>query len=172
MRIGIGQISNYPGPSPVTLIDGTVISTPETTKATAAQCLPYQCGEDSSNTAALMWCAWWGQSGVKACTDPACAPYQQACVMKSSPPPAVTNAAAAPAVAKAIAQSPTPMPAKLTPQNIVQALPDVTLALQPVQVESCSSWDAVNGWISDNAVLAGLLLAGVFVIAWRQSGGR
>lgn len=173
MRIGIGAVSNYPGPVPVTLLTGENIADPGTTQATEADCLPYQCGEDPENTAALFWCAFWGQSRARACTDPACGPYQQACVFQAPAAKATMNAAVTPAVQAAVqSTAPSYAPARLTPQNIVQAMPDITLALAPVPVQSCDAWLEVNGWISDNPLLAAAILAGTFVIAWRQSGRR
>ena len=62
------------------------------------------------------------------------------------------------------------LPPVLTPDNVAQPLPDITLALEPVALP-CGPWAAINGWIRDNAVLAAVLLAGGFVVAWRSKHG-
>lgn len=166
--IALGQTAAYPGPLPVTLLDGTNIKDPGNTPASAAQCLPYQCGEDASNSGAIFWCAYWGQADARSCMDPACADYQNACVFRAPASQAQMNAQVSRPVAQAAAKA--NIPARLTPANIVQAMPDITLALQPVQTQSCSAWDEVNGWIANSPLLAAAILAGVFVIAWRHNG--
>ena len=134
-----------------TLISGKTITDPNT-PATAADCLPYQCGADASNTDALQWCSIWGQSGVLSCGDPSCAPWA------SCQPGAV----GAPAPAQVQPQLPV-----LTPQNIVQPLPDVAAAVAPVPVaEDSGLWCSLNGAIAENPMLAVLTLAAVAVLLW------
>lgn len=134
-----------------TLISGKTISDPSI-PATAADCLPYQCGADSSNTEALQWCSFWGQAGVLSCVNPSCAPWA------SCQP----GAAGGPAPAQAAPQLPV-----LTPQNIVQPLPDVAAAVAPVPVADDSSlWCQINGAIAENPMLAVLTLAAMAVLLW------
>lgn len=58
--------------------------------------------------------------------------------------------------------APLPAMAILTPQNIVQPLPSISDAVQPVPA-SCGWWSQLNGWIRDNPALALLGLFGVAV---------
>jgi hypothetical protein len=147
MRISLGQIG------PITLYDGTVIADPSTTVATAAQCLPYQCGKDSGNTAAIQWCSISGQVGAKTCGDIECAPY--------CPPPVAAAAATPPMQA-------TPILPVLTPANVTQPLPDITatLAPTPVPTQSCSLWCDLNSMIASNPLVAVGILAGAAFLMW------
>jgi hypothetical protein len=140
-----------------TLISGKSITDPMSTPATAADCLPYRCGADSSNMDALQWCSFWGRSGVISCADPSCAPWS------SCPAPAM-GAPAPPQV-----QPQLPM---LTPQNIVQPLPDVAAAVAPVPVDQDNGglWCSLNGAIAQNPMLAVLSLAAVAVLLWPKGG--
>jgi hypothetical protein len=105
MRLGAA----YPGPTPVYDYYGNLVD--PSTPATAADCLPFVCGAQSSNTAAKFWCAYWGQAANYAgCLDPRCAPFRPSyCVPSSGAPvaPAVSRPAAA-AAAPAAAPSSTP----------------------------------------------------------------
>jgi hypothetical protein len=152
VRVSLGQIG------PITLYDGTVIANPSTTMATAAQCLPYQCGKDSSNTAAIQWCSLSGQVGAKTCGDVECAPY--------CPPPAPVNAPA-PATPKPPVQAAPILPG-LTPANVTQPLPDITatLAPTPVATQSCSFWCDLNSMIAENPLVAVGILAGAAFLMW------
>ena len=64
--------------------------------------------------------------------------------------------------AEAAVSVPLPAMAILTPQNIVQPLPSISDAVQPVPV-SCGWWSQLNGWIRDNPALALLGMFGVAV---------
>lgn len=138
-----------------TLISGKTITDPRI-PATAADCLPYKCGADASNTDALQWCSLWGQAGNLSCGDPSCAPWA------SCPAPAV----ATPAPAQVQPQLPI-----LTPQNIVQPLPDVAAAVAPAPVaQDDSMWCQINGAIAENPMLAVLALAAAAVLLWPKGG--
>ena len=149
MRIGMGQASS------ITLIDGSVIANPATTPPTGNQCLAYQCGADSSNIAALEWCSEWGQAGAFPCTDVQCQPVAQ--YLNCAPP-------AAPAAPVQVA------PVQLTPQNIVQPLPDITGTLAPPAAPPPSIWCEVNAWIAANPWLAVGILAGGALLLWPKGG--
>jgi hypothetical protein len=168
MRVNLGQAGgpsfvpiNYPGFGPmpsssptITLYDGTVVN-PATTKATAAQCLAYQCGIDSDNAAAIQWCAQSGQVGAFGCGDVECAPLL-----------ALMNCAV-PAVGGPAPPQAAPVLPVLTPQNITQPLPDITSAVAPVAVaQSCSLWCDLNGAIAANPLMAVLILAGGAFLLW------
>lgn len=167
----LGALGDYLGPTPVTLIDGTVIQDPGNTPATQAQCDPFICGADASNLAARYWCAFWGHAGNAPCR-PVCAQYDSegasTCSIQiaggaAPPSPAIQNAQVTQAV---VAAMPPGKPANLTPKTIVQPMPDITAALSPIPVQQCSLWESVNGWISDNPLLAAALLVGGFAVAW------
>jgi hypothetical protein len=147
-----GVFSNY---GPVILHDGTTISDPANTPATAAQCAPYKCGVDSGNAAAIFWCGYWGQEafgGAQPCLSPTCAPYV-------SQIPGCSIIAPSPAEPAAPLPTPTYPAPVLTPQNIAQPLPDITQvnAAVPVQTQS-SCWCTLNSLIEDNPVIAVLIL--------------
>jgi hypothetical protein len=175
MRIGMGALGTYQGPAPVTLIDGTVIQDPNTQSPTAAQCVPYQCGADPDNQGARLWCAYWGRGGaLDPCAANECGSYGASLCARSvvqpvQPSATVSNARVTQAVTAA---APTSISARLTPQNIVSPMPDITQALAPVPVATCSDWQLLNGWIQDNSLLAAAILAGAFMLAYRGRNGR
>jgi hypothetical protein len=136
----------------VTLLDGTVISDPMNTQASAAQCLPYKCGADPTNTPAREWCSFWGQSGSLSCVDPSCAPFPVTCPTPALGLPAPDQV-----------QPNLPM---LTPSNILQPLPDITAAVAPAPLADDSLWCSLNGAISDNPLLAVMILASAAVLLW------
>lgn len=149
----VGAFANY---GPVILHDGTVIADPANTPATASQCAPYQCGLDKSNAAAIFWCGFWGQEafgGAQPCTSPACAPY-------ISQIPGCSIIQPSPLTPNAPVPVPAFPPAVLTPQNIAQPLPDITIANTPVSLPSSNSClCALNAMIVNNPVIAVLALA-------------
>jgi hypothetical protein len=189
MRVSLGQTVgtpafvpiNYPGFGPtspsvpitaitpstasgVSLLDGTFIANPMSTPATAAQCLPYQCGADPTNNAARAWCSFWGQVGAFACADEQCDPVRS---LLTEWCPSPTLAAPAP-----VSANPTlPM---LTPQNITQPLPDITAATAPTPVAtpSCSFWCVLNQAIDDNPLIAVAILAGGAALLWPRGKRR
>ena len=159
----LGLLGEYPFPNmPFTLVDGTLITDPGSTPATADDCIPYQCGVAPSNMAARQWCSWYGHVGARVCMDPSCAPYRdqlQGCTLPlppaASPPP--------PAIA------PENIPV-LTPANIVQPLPNITATFRPapVGVPSCSFWCVLNGAISDHPYIALGAIAAIAALAWKR----
>ena len=169
MRIGIGALGTYQGPVPVTLVDGTVIQDPNSQSPTDAQCIPYRCGADPNNIGARLWCGYWGRGGNTPCHRE-CGSYgAYLCARSVVQPPQPSTAISNANVSKAVtAAAPPSLPAKLSPQNIVNPLPDITQALAPVSVSTCSTWQGFNGWIQDNPLIAAGILAGAFVIAYRS----
>jgi hypothetical protein len=128
-----------------TLITGQSITDPMNQPATAAECLPYQCGDDPTNTAAIQWCSFWGQSGNITCGNPA-----QIVQPEPSAPP--------------IIQPSLPV---LTPANVTQPLPDITAAVAPNPIVPDESlWCAINSAIAENPLLAVLALAAAAVLLW------
>jgi hypothetical protein len=168
----LGSLGDYQGPSPVTLIDGTVISDPGSTPATQAQCDPYICGADAENLGARIWCAFWGRAGNAPCR-PVCAQWDSegastceiAITGAAAPPPtsAVQNAQVNQPVAQAM---PPTAPATLTPATIVAPMPSITAALAPEPAQTCSDWQSVNGWIADNPLFAAAIAVGAFAIIY------
>ena len=154
----IRALGDYTGPTPVYDYNGVLVD--PNVAATAAQCLPFQCGAQPSNLAARMWCAFWGQASAKsACTDPACAPYRPS-YCTPAPAAPVVKAAAAPAGGGGAAPAgggggatgsgsggtgvtvqtpggPITMPAALLP-----GVTDVTLT--PAMVQLPSIWDSLD----------------------------
>ena len=146
-----GAFANY---GPVILHDGTVIVDPANTQATPSQCAPYKCGIDQSNAAAIFWCGYWGQEGfggAQPCSSPACAPYKSQIPGCNIIAPGPTDPPA---------PSPVYPPPVLTPQSILQPLPDITQANTPVLISTGGScWCTLNQFIVDNPLLAALALA-------------
>jgi hypothetical protein len=149
-------LGDYTGPTPIYDYNGTLVD--PNVAATAAQCAPFQCGAQSSNIAARLWCAFWGQAGARsACTDPVCAPYKPSyCTPPATAPPVVkavaapvstvttTTTTAAPAgsggdthVTVETPGGPVSMPAVLLP-----AVSDVTLT--PAMVRIPNIWDSLD----------------------------
>jgi len=56
---------------------------------------------------------------------------------------------------------------QLTPQNIVQPMPDIAAAVQPVQVVS-TPWCDLNAWVASNPAIAVLVLLGSAALLWRK----
>lgn len=157
----------FAGYGPVVLYDGTPITDPANTPATAAQCAPYQCGVDTQNAAAIFWCGYWGQEGfggAQPCTSPACAPYRAQI-------PGCNILAPTP-ITPTIPPPPATPPVMLTPQNIVQPLPNISQpnAPVPVSVTSDSCWCQINQWLTDNPLLAAGILAGFAMLALPKGG--
>lgn len=146
------SLGQYLGASQVTLYDGTVITNPGSTPATSEQCLPFECGADPGNSDVRYWCEFWNQVQTPSCIDPQCAPYR-------SQIPACNIIASTPAVPNPPQPSP---PAALTVQNIVQPLPSIAQADLPVaaSVPDNSCWCQINQFLSDNPVIAALILVG------------
>jgi len=149
VRIGIGQITS----GPITLVNGKVISNPQTQAPGSGDCLPYQCGADSGNIAALEWCSSWGQVGAFPCSSSQCSPVSS---YLNCPKPA-TAAPAPPQVQ--------PKLPALTPANVVQPLPDITATLGPLPAPP-SPWCLLNSWIGENPIIAVGVLAAVAIVAW------
>jgi hypothetical protein len=126
---------------------------------TAASCLPYQCGADSSNISAIYACAVAGYSGALSCDDPQCEPYcpnQNLAPTLAPPyqPPATPSAPSQPTTV-------------LTPASIVQPFPDITRTLQPIVAsQPCDWWQTMNGDIAANTLLSVAALAGLFLLAF------
>lgn len=161
---GYGPITPYditgsaaPSMPAITLADGTMITDPLNTPATASDCLLYQCGGDPTNDLARQWCSYWGQVGAFACADAQCAPVLSQ--LTNCPQPAIAANVPAPVL---------PDLPVLTPQNITQPLPDITswTAPAPVSTPSCSLWCVINQAIDDNPLLAVLALAGASFMLW------
>jgi hypothetical protein len=158
------SLGQYAGTSEITLYDGTVISDPATTQATQAQCLPFECGVDPTNSDVRYWCGFWGQIQTPACEDPQCAPYR-------AQVPGCNVVASTPQIPNP--PQPAVAPVMLTPQSIVQPMPNITQANAPVPlpVSDGSCWCQLNQWIDQNPILAGLILVG-FGLAVLPRGGR
>ena len=158
------SLGDYLGASQVTLFDGTVISDPANTQAHSADCMPFLCGADPNNSAVRYWCSYWNQVQMPACEDPECAPYRAqvpGCNVVL-PTPQAPNP-----------PQPVVPPVMLTPQSIVQPMPNITQPNTPVPlpVPDTSCWCNLNQWIEDNPILAGLVLVG-FGLAVLPRGGR
>ena len=140
--------------SMIALYDGTVVDS--SSRATAAQCLPYQCGMDQTNLDALLWCAQSNEVAARTCVDPECAPYvdKMGCPAVAAPPIQLTLP---------------PLPV-LTPANIVQPMPDLLAAVAPIplSVPSCSLWCDLNALIAQHPAMAVLILAGATALLWRR----
>ena len=116
-------------------------------------CIPYQCGYDPFNLANKYACSAAGYAGVLSCNSSQCADW----CPNSNAAPAVATAA------KAIG-----FPAKLTPQNLVRPVPDITEALRPVTVAQATGWCGLNQSISDHPMVAVGILAGAFLLLRRS----
>jgi hypothetical protein len=168
MRVSLGQMSTEPV---ITLIDGTVITSPSTTAPTDLQCRPYQCGGDAANVEALMWCSLWGQASAFPCSDVQCDPvrtYLNCPTVGVYPPPAASpDALPSPAplpisAANIVPNQPNIQLPALTPANIAQPMPDITASIAPQAVNTCSWLDSA---IAGNPVMAlALLAAGTFLL--------
>lgn len=95
-------------------------------------------------------------------------------VPDSVPAPAVpmlAQVAAPPSIAppsittQAPPTAPLPNLPVLTPQNIVQPLPDITLTVMPAP-QPCGMWADVNGWIAANSEIAVLIVLGLAFVVW------
>ena len=172
MRVSLGQAAQLP---PIVLWDGTIIDNPSATRATAAQCQPYQCGIDNGNIEALIWCAQSGQVGAFGCGDVECSPYL---ALMGCAAPAVAGPAPPTAlpIQPQLPTQPTIQPQLpvLTPQNITQPLPDIagTLAPIPPPVPSYSLWCDLNAAIAANPVMAVAILAGGVFLLWPKGKKR
>ena len=168
MRVALGSLGDtvnlangnsyvYPYPrNSFTIANGRQISDPAIDQPEGDDCLPYICGVNGED-AVLMWCGFWGHSGAKpGCVSPECAAWRDQIPYCGLPQvPASTPFTNPPAP---------PLIPTLTPENIVQPLPDITTVLQPqpVQIE-CGAWAQINATIAANPLLAGLVLAGFAV---------
>ena len=161
MRIGIGQIQpGYLAPT-ITLVSGKFIDNPAMQAPTDADCLPYRCGADPTNIHAIEWCSMWGKIGVLGCNSPECDPVRQY-LTSCTPPPVPGLPAPSPVVT--IPPAAVPM---LTPQNIVQPIPDIVATVAPVPetVPACSLWCDVNRAIIDNPLIAIVALGAFYMLA-------
>lgn len=136
---------------------------------------------------------FFGPEGGALCSSPVCAPYKsqmltagwgqglECCVAEggtwsNSAPyctfPAVSVPVGAPPEAPQV-NIPAGTPV-LTPANIVQPLPDITQANQPVIIstESGSCWCSLNQMINDNPVISLAILAAVAVLVIPKKGAR
>lgn len=147
--------------TPFTTITGRMVNDPGSEQATFADCLPYTCGANPEEMLPRQWCAWWGRSGARACVDPACQPWRNQIPGCAPLPPLIP---------------PQPVPVTmpvLTPQNIVQPLPDITsIAPMPLAENDCSLWCVLNGAITAHPVIAVAILVGVAFIVWPKGAGR
>lgn len=158
-----GATSSAPNPlAQFTLVNGKMISDPATQLPTREDCVPYMCGADPGNQQARLWCAQHGFVGALTCTDPQCQPYRSA--IPACTLPQVYGAALAP-----------PQIVTLTPQNIVQPLPDITSVTAPTpapQGAPCSFWCDLNRAISEHPLVAVLLLGLAGAACWSGKHGR
>jgi hypothetical protein len=165
--VAVRGLGAYPFPNyPVRLVDGREIADPENTFPSAADCLPYQCGADSANQAARMWCSFHGQVGSRSCMDPACEPWRSqipGCNLTYTLPALVNGTLLVP-------PHPPAAPPVLTPQSIVQPLPDIAAMLAPVAVASprCSVWCDLNAAIQEHPLIALAILAAGAALIWRK----
>jgi hypothetical protein len=103
-----------------------------------------------------------GEGRSTACEDPECAPYR-------AQVPGCNIVA--PTVAVPNPPQPAP-PATLTVENVVQPLPSIAQADLPVAVSTDNScWCQLNQFISDNPIIAALILVG-FGLAVIPRGSR
>lgn len=148
----------------VTAVNGPVSTS---TPATRADCVPYMCGYDPTNIDVRAWCSEYGQAASLPCTHPDCAPWKDsvpACSLPAAPPPSNP-------IAAALAPAPPPPPPTLTPYNIAQPLPDITIALAPVPILApCSWWAQLNGAIEENPLIALALVAAAAYAFWPKGG--
>lgn len=164
MRVSLGQLGGlgaYPFPlTPFTTLTGRHVSDPGSEQATWEDCLPYMCGANPTESLPRMWCSFWGRSGARACVDNQCAPWRSMIPACSLPTPLPTPEQPRPT-------PPPPIPT-LTPQNIIQPLPDIAQPLEPVvlAVPDCSLWCVINGAIAENPALAVAALAGLALLLW------
>lgn len=140
MRIGIGQLVSNPF-APVIPIPGasTWSFIPGCVQGTEKEC----------RTSSV--------SSTPVATTPVSQPQTQSAAQASSQPPANVT------VMPNTAPSPVPAPTKLTPQSLVQPLPDVTAIFNPLPVP-CSSWQELNAAIEQNPVIAVAVLAGLYLL--------
>jgi hypothetical protein len=112
-RRGFGDMAPYYGPSPIVLMDGTVISSPGTTQPTFDQCLPFQCFADKgNNTAARAWCAWYGFDAAKnPCVDSSCGKWKAYATCPGTPASTPTISTPTPPAST----PPPPTPAQVVP---------------------------------------------------------
>lgn len=174
MRVALGSLAgglaaaplyDYPYPrGSFTLVNGKVIADPASQQPTGDDCLPYKCGV-AGDDAVLGWCSFYGQPGaLPGCVHPDCAPYRDMIRYCTLPQVPGTDAQ------ETVNAIPT-----LTPENIVQPLPDITVVLQPQPVfPDCSMWSRVNGAIAEHPVIAIAVLAGfaIAVFAHRKGARR
>ena len=65
---------------------------------------------------------------------------------------------------------PAAMPVALTPQNIVQPLPDIVAVVAPLPIpQPVSIWCELNAAITNNPLLAVAALGGIAFLLWRKS---
>jgi hypothetical protein len=136
---------------------------------------------------------FFGPAGGATCSSPTCAPYKpqmltagwgqglECCVAEggiwsnSAPyctfPPASLPVGAPPEAIQVNLPAGTP---NLTPANIVQPLPDITQANQPVPIptEDTSCWCSLNQAINNNPVISLAILAAVAVLVFPKKGAR
>lgn len=157
-RRGVAGFGDYEGSPSITLHDGTVVSDPGNTPASASTCLPFQCGADPSNSAARYWCAYWGFSQGPAPCDAGCAAYAPSYC--SAPPAAPAPAAPAPA-------APGVYPAPQVQSAVAQMVPPRCVSAAPNPYAAGNS-DSVC-FNLESPVLWGVILA-LGLGAWAMSG--
>lgn len=160
------QISTTEPSTPsITLISGKVITNPASTAPAGNDCLPYNCGADSQNQAAIQWCSQWGHVGVYACSSPQCDPVRSLLACAPAPAPAPPPVPPPP---PSVLMSPSLAVPNLTPQNVVQPLPDITATVKPTPIPTaqCSLWCDLNAAIAANPLMAVLILAGGAFLLW------
>lgn len=160
----IGDPAVYPNAlGPVTLYDGTVVdpnTAPGPNDCLAAQCTGW--GDDNYK----LWCAMNGQVGTLDCVDPRCTDY---CLQQ----PYVDIPA--PLIPYGVPNAPGPGVATLTPQNIVQPLPD--MLLQPAITPAVavpppappSFFCEMSTAVAENPQIAVLALIGVALLFWKDA---
>ena len=158
-----------------------LLNAPNTSAVSQSLCDAIRCGAypDYSTVpggvAAVVACSQtYGASAFGQCDD-RCKPYWSTIAQNNPSLNPAVQCAPQPAVAQptpvaTIAQ--TILPAvTLTPQNVVQPLPDITRALEPVPIPTskCSLWCDLNAAIAEHPVMAIAILIGTaYVIGSRR----
>jgi hypothetical protein len=126
------------------------------------ECVPFMCGAPGS-LAQKEACSNAGYAGVFGCSEPPCVSSGNGCPAPSIP------ASSVPRVTQAQIGTTSKFPSgkitHLTPQTLVQPLPNITSSLAPAPVSSnCTPWDELNQAISDHPVIAIAALAGLYLL--------
>jgi hypothetical protein len=146
-------------------------------------CVAIQCGVHPSPPDRISICEAMGQTGTRSCIDPACQIHLKVLQSQGTCPATPTVLAVPPAApsimpTQASANPPAGQPASpppvLTPQNIVQPVPDITQAWNPVPspTQKRSFWCDINGSIDAHPAIAAAVLAIAALIVMHDGNRR